>query len=418
MGTFGISSTGFTPKKLSDILQSLKLNLQTVTDPDTGEQLQIDFESNDPFVQMLNSFAQELADCWDMLGLVYSQFNPLQANGASLSGLVQLNGITRYAGSPSSVILTFTGDNGALVPAGTRCTDEENNVIWKTISNVYLAQNGGDLTASGSVTAKATVNGPIEADVGTIIKIMDELPSVTSVINEIAAIPGDNDESDAALRLRRERSIMSYSRGMAESIHAAIIALDGVQYCKIYTNRTNDTDARGISAKSIAVIVQGGDDEQIAKQIFNRAGLCTGFYGETAVIYQDTMGVSHEVRFTRPTAVPVIVSITIEQVEGGFLETGYADKIKENIIAFAQKGVAGLGISTDKFDTFGFPVGEDVTVSRLYTPINAVKGVKVSSLLIKRASSTDAASADDISILWNEVAEFSPDNITITLNNG
>ena len=417
MAGFGITNTGFIPKKLSDILQSLKMNLQTVTDPDTGEHLQVDFESNDPFVQMLNSFAQELATCWDMLGLVYSQFNPLQATGASLSGLVQLNGLTRYAGTPSTVVLTFTGGDNALVPAGTRCTDENNNVIWTTVSNVYLAQGAGDLVPNGSVTAKATVNGPVEAAVGTITKILDELPSVLSVINETAAIPGESNESDASLRLRRERSTMSYSRGMAESIHAAIMGLDGVAYCKIYANRTTSTDSQtGIPAKSIAVIVQGGDDLEIAKQIFNRAGLCTGFYGNTSVTYQDTMGIGHVVRFSRPTAIPIDVRITIAQVEGGFLETDYADKIKANIVAFARNGIAGLGISTDKFDTFGFPVGEDVSVSRLYTPVNAVKGVKIVSLLIKKASSSASPTTNDVTIAWNEVAEFSPSNITINLN--
>ena len=61
----------------------------------------------------------------------------------------------------------------------------------------------------------------------------------------------------------------------------------------------------------------------------------------------------------------------------------------------------------------GFPPGEDVVLSRLYTPINSVPGFKVNSLEI--GTSSESTSANDIAIEWNEIAEFNPENINITL---
>ena len=79
--------------------------------------------------------------------------------------------------------------------------------------------------------------------------------------------------------------------------------------------------------------------------------------------------------------------------------------------------MSGLGIeteSTSTFDKYGFPPSEDIALSRLFTPINAVKGVNVKSLEI--GVDGGVLSANDIPIDWYEVGVFTASNIQVILD--
>lgn len=406
MSQFGITPTGFREKTLPEIRQSLYDRLIQVKDPDSGETLQVNFDENDPIINIINSFIDSLSQSWKILSQTYDQFNPNRAAGASLSGLVQLNGITRKTGSPSSVVVTFTGEPGRKVPANTIVSSDINSIKWKTDFEVTI---GADSVVS--VTAHSTTNGHFTISPGTINVIDEPLLGIQSVINSSSSVPGSVDESDEELRIRRQRSTEIPSRGIAESIAGGLLSLDGVSYVKIFCNRTNQPDERGIPGKSMAVVVQGGDDVQVAEQIFIRSGATTEYYGTTSVEFMDSLQQSTTVSFTRPRPVPIRVDITVDDMENVSMSSEYKQQIIDNIIAFAESGPAGIDISLEIFDDYGFPPSENVVVSRLYIPINAVKGCKIVDLKIAREE--EELSADDVNIDWNEVAQFSADNIVI-----
>jgi len=414
MSEFGINSTGFRTKTFSEIRDSLKEKLILVKDPKTNENLQVDFDENDPFVLMVNAFCEELSTCWEILEKAYSQYNPQVAVGASLSSLVQLNGIVRKKGSPSTVVLTFAGDSGTLVPEGTIVTDEESSVLWQTTEDATIGSS-----KSVEVLAESQENGVFEADPGTINTVISSIAGVNSVVNRVASTPGSVDETDADLRVRRSFSTQTPARGIAECLYSAIMNIEGVKDCKIYCNRKAITDCRGIPPKSIAVVVDCEETEQlnlaIAKEIFNRAGIVTGFYGDTNVLFTDTIGVQTVVRFSRPTPVDIDVAVSVVPTENEVLPNDYAEKIKSAIINYAKNGVYGLGIETPSFDPYGFPIGENVVASKLYTPVNSVGGMKITSLRIARHGS--ALSTNDIEIGWNEIASFSASNIYVQESN-
>lgn len=407
---YGINSTGFVPKTFQEIQDSLYRRLVQVSDPVTGEHLQADFDENDPFVQLVNAFADELAECWKVLNQAYAQFNPLVASGVSLSSLVQLNGIVRRRGTPSTTVLRLAGTNGTYVPEGTRFTDQDEGlVLWATVSGVTIADGAAE------VEAASTVNGAYAAEPGSINVIVDSVLGLDTVVNVTSAVPGTPDETDESLRRRRSHSTETPSRGIAESIQGAIENLEGVTYCKVFTNRTLEEDEYGIPAKSIAVVVQGGEDAAIAETIFNRASIATGFYGSTSVTYVDSMNMSTTVSFSRPAAIDIDVDIEVSGIEGSEYPDNYEARIKDAIIAFARDGVKGLGVQSESsFDDFGFPPGEDVVASRLYTAVNSVQGIKVDSLKIARHG--QALSTNDVAIAWNQVARFLPGNMEVRLS--
>ena len=433
---YGLTQAGFRLKRLRAILDNVKQKMLQVQDPKTGQTLQIDFDENDPFIQFINIVCDQLGTIWELLNAAYDQFDPLKATGPMLSALVQLNGITRKRGSASKVMVRFYGENGFVVPVGTRVSNEEQSVIWKVVGDDNNPEDVLSRTiniSDGStfyclVECDSQNNGAFEAEAGQITNLIDTLTGVTSVVNPTAAIPGQGDESDISLRRRREKSTESPSQGMAESIYCSLIGMQNVNYCKIFTNRTMETDSRGIPAKSVAIVVQVDDDyksdltlkQNIAKRIFLGAGLGEEFYNmddvegtedvAQLVTFTDSFGQITKIKFIYPREVPIYIKLGITDMEGSSKPGNYKDQIRNNIVQFAKYGVQGIGLVTQQnvFDDFGFPPSENIDISRLYTPINAVPGIKVTSLQI--GTSPDNLQNVDIDIDWWQVGKFIADS--------
>ena len=424
---YGLTVAGFRLKRLRTILDEVKTSMMKVKDPDTGETLNVNFDEDDPFIQFINICCDEMSAIWEALNAAYDQFDPLKATGPMLSVLVQLNGIVRKQGDPSMVDVTFYGDDDTVVPVGTMVTDQNNKVTWLTISSGTIAD--------GSVTlgCASEERGAFEAEAGTINQMLSTVVGVTSVVNLTAAEPGTASESDIALRRRREKSTETPSQGLAESIYGSIAAIEGVSYCKIFVNRTMNTDANGIPPKSIAVVVQveDKDDEdlkkEIASNIFLRSGLGEEYYNMDDVAglpsyvsqyveFTDKLQQTTTVKFVYPLEVPIKVKVSVSALEHSSLPNDYEQQIKSNIVKFAEEGVQGLNIETDSvdvFDDYGFPPSEDIVVSRLYTPLNVIPGCKVNSLQI--AKGNGSYSSADIEIAWYEVGKFTEENIIVEL---
>lgn len=432
---FGLSKAGFKLKRLRDILNDVKEKMLLVEDPDTGEKLQIDFEENDPFIQFINLVCDQLAAIWELLNAAYDQFDPLKATGPMLSALVQLNGITRKRGSASSVMVRFYGENGFVIPVGTRVSDEQQTVIWKVAGNDNDQENVASRTINIQDGAtyyclaecQSQNNGAFEAQTGEITKLIDSLTGVTSVVNPTPATPGRADESDIALRRRREKATETPSQGLAESIYCSVAALQNVDYCKVFTNRTMEKDSKGIPAKSIAVVVEVDEQfrndetlkQNIAKMIFVSSGLGEDYYnlddnpelveeGDICQVveFTDSFNQITKIKFIYPQQVPIFIRLGVTDMEGSSKPANFKEQIRNNIVQFAKSGVQGIGLIKQQniFDDFGFPPSENIDISRLYTPINAVPGIKVTSLQI--GTSPDNLSNMDIDIEWWQVGKF------------
>lgn len=423
---YGLTAAGFKLKRLREILNELQEKMSTVTDPDTGETLEVDFNEDDPFIQFLNIVCDELSAIWELMNAAYNQFDPMKATGPMLSSLVQLNGIRRKEGRPSTVSMTFIGTPGVFIPAGTIVADTDETMAWTTSEGTTIQQDGETLVLCDSVE-----NGAFSYEAGKINVLVSQIEGVFSVVNRVASVVGQANESDIALRRRREKSTETPSQGLAESIYGSLASLEGVLYCKVFTNRTMETNENGIPRKSIAIVVQVEDKNdnelkaQIGSNIFLRSGLGEEYYNlgdrtgladyvSQEVDFIDSFRQLTKVRFIYPQEIPIYVQVRVSSLEGSLLPNNFEEQIKNNILLFAKQGVQGLGIQLDSanlFDSYGFPSSEDIVASRLYTPVNAVKGCKINSLLIGTSSGT--LSTNDIPVSWYEVGTFDANNIEV-----
>jgi len=379
----GLSSTGFTRKRLAEIIQDMDADFKSVF----GDNLNTSPESPDG--QIIGATSGSFADLWEIAEGVYNVFNPSAATGVALSNLVQINGITRQAAIASTVSLTLTGVNGTLVPLGSLVSTSDGSVTFSTDADATIPP-AGFIDAA----ATATATGEVPAVAGTTTVIDTPITGWNSVTNATDAVEGSAEESDPELRARRELSVAKPAKGILETILAEVLAIDNVEEAFIFENTTLNADAStNTPGKAFQVVVLGGADASIANAIFDEKPIGIESFGTTIIPVVDSQLTSHNIGFTRPSTVSIHIIVNVDTFSN-FPPDG-ADTIKQNIVDYAD-GVLVQGR--------GFGVGDDIIQTELYTPINDVQGHSITSVLIGIAASPTLE--DDITIDFDEVSNF------------
>jgi uncharacterized phage protein gp47/JayE len=238
----------------------------------------------------------------------------------------------------------------------------------------------------------ADVVGPNEQPSNTITNIATPILGWDSVTNPSDGAIGSFIETDSELRERFRNTKFDKATNIIESLYSAILSVQGVEDIRIYENDTNITDSNGVDGHSFLTIVDGGLGSAIAQAIWDNKPIGIQSQGNTVVTVLDSQGLPHDVRFSRPTQVTVFVQIALTKFSD-FPADG-EDKIKDAIISYLNT----------------LRIGESVTYSRLYTPINSIPGHQVDSLFIGTTSSPTGTS--NISINFDELAVTSNSSIT------
>lgn len=326
---------------------------------------------------------------------VYNSFSPATASGAALTSNVKINGISRKSATNSTVDLELTGTAGTTIINGT--VKDANNVIWRLPAQAVIGVDG-----TVTVTATCTTSGAVAALPDTVTNINTPTLGWSSVTNPTAATVGAPVESDAALRVRQNKSVALPSVTPFDAVDGAIANIAGVIRHKLFENDTGEVDSNGLPAHSISAIIDGGDAGLIAQTIRGKKGQGVATYGKTAIIVQDKYGNPHTINFSRPDDVPVYVDIKIK------VFTGYTSLIAEQMKTEIAAYINGLGI------------GEDVLLSRVYSPANlgVVSGgnaryYDISELTIGKSAGTVAPA--NIHLAYDEAASCDTGHIIITV---
>lgn len=395
---YGMTSTGFKPKRLRDLLDETMADIRAITDED-GQAVFIN-EKDDSIIGQFNAIVcEQLADCWQQAYAASTQFDPLNAFGVALRSLVQLNGIVPAYGSATKINVTLTGTSGTVVPAGSQISDVNANTIFSLNSDVIIGSAG-----TGTGVATCNTLGEINPANNTIIQILTPVYGWHNVTNTSVAVLGDDPETDNQLHIKQQRETSNASYSQVDALYAGITNLAGVDYVRIYQNWTLETDDKGIPAKTIAAVVDGGDTEAIANVMWLKAPMLSNYAGnlEHPVTMFDRFGLACQITFYRPEKVPVYIDLDITITDASIYPADAYDQIKQNIIDYAAYGLNSSN---------GFPPGSPVIYSRLYTPINEVPGFKINHLYIGTSASPTGTS--DLEMDWLQVAEFTADNINI-----
>lgn len=401
MAEFGMTDTGFKPKRISDVYESIKARITEITDEKTGEKVFQNESDDSLFMQFSFIVAEAIAECWEQAFQASNVRRPRNAKGAILRGLIQLNGLLAKFGSQTQINVKFTGLKDATIPQGSLISDVENSVNYSVDKSVTI---GADGTATG--TATALTKGPINPNNNTVIVIKTPTYGWTNVTNTGVVVVGAEPQTDEELHLEQQRATSNTAYRQIDAIYSGLLNVPGVEFARVYQNTGLTTDSRGIEAKSVAAVVVGGTNEDIANSIVKKSANINSFFGTTEVDVTDNQGQVNKIKFSRPEEVEIDVEVNITVTDSALFPASKQDaidQIKQNIITYAEYNLQA---------TEGFAPGVDVVRTRLYTPVNEVPGFKVNSLKIGKHGQ-GAAAKNDIDIAWNQVAVFKEANIKV-----
>jgi uncharacterized phage protein gp47/JayE len=248
---------------------------------------------------------------------------------------------------------------------------------------------------------EAVKPGPIFVPIKTLVNIVSNVDGLESIINYATGITGRNTESDAELRTalsNRQRQ----ASGNEIAIQNEIQKLPGVQYVRVYSNRTMVV-TNGRPAKSFESVIVGGVDTEIAETIFNKGPAGVQAFGNTVIQVTDSEGFEWDIGFSRPVNRYVWIKIEFSKNSEEVFTVDAIEAMKDNIDEWAAKNQG---------------VGTDLIYQKLYRPVYDVPGIATADIKVAVTSdlippSEEAYNSANIAIEEVEIAIIDKDRIAV-----
>lgn len=298
----------------------------------------INFDSETPDGQLTNIYAQAMSDVRQLATEVYNSFNPDNCSGVIQDTRYALNYIKRNGGTftiqnidvtvDRTITLNGLDDNYNNLDAVSYTVSDNSGNLWYLIDTTTLT------AGTQSLPFRSKNYGSYQSVIGTITNQVTIVLGVVSVTNSVAATTlGEEQESDAAFMLRRNRS--TYLRGLnnCDSMLSQLLELNGVSDADVWQNRTLSTDATGTAGNTVWVIVEGGANTDIAEVIYTNA--CNAnFRGNVSVPITSAAGQTFNTKFDRPTPVALYIRfdfqlyLTPDAVDENAIKSYIAENLK------------------------------------------------------------------------------------------
>lgn len=301
--------------------------------------------------------------------------------------------VTRKQGTPSTVLMTITGVPLTTVPTDFTITDGTQN---------YQPSASFEIPAIGTIdtTFEATDINEHIASANSINQFVTLVDGVETLDNAGQATEAVLQETDNALFSRCVTFGATATNSSFRSILANVAQVEGTSKVTGAENYTDDpVTFKGVelTPHSIAIVVTGGEDEDIASAIQNSRATGCDMLGNTTVEVIDS-DVEYSYTFYRPTEVALKFSVEVEIDTDS--PTNWEETVQDNIIAFVDSlNIASQATQPNaaKYlyrNISGFDIN-DVQLSKVgdtlgYAPIvlnlNEVFTVSVSDIEVAQAS--------------------------------
>lgn len=281
-------------------------------------------------------------------------------NSTSASNLSVLRTAVNSAGG--SATLT---DRGLIV----RMSDSSPVGITGAMPSDFIIQSG----SNGTFTAVEL--GYQTCEIGELDTIAAAISGWNAVYNYAAGEPGEDLESDESLRLRRAIAAKSRkARATDPAIELALLDVPGVSSAIVKSNRGFTTDDEGVPGKAFISLVVGGNDNEIAKCIYENQPSGIQSYGNTSVNITDSHGIEQQISFSRPTPIYLWVKVTYSLYdEEAFPGQG---AVKEALVEWAEKE---------------YTLGKDIISTRINQGLYDVPGIGVATCAVAVTNSPETA---------------------------
>ena len=350
--------------------------------------------------QVVDLVTTEVAAKNREVAFLANQLNPKTATGVFLDALAALYGLTRKISEPTVVVCTCTGLKGTVIPYGAIVQDTQGNQLRHAVAGGVMIPDSGSVDTQFSCVE----HGAIEIGAKTVTQIVTVIAGWDSVTNAASGNTGRDEEPDGELLNRMKQSYAINANGTVENMQSNLAALEGVLDCVALENYTNETQTQyGISIKghSVAVCIVGGDDDDIARTIFERKSAGCGTVGDTRVTFIDTehFNASYVYNIVRPTAVDFTVKVTFFS---GDMDATTQANVKAAIISdfLGELKNARVKLATTVYASRFYKCIQDVTDAPIKEIVIGISGGSQSSSVDVPANKSPTLSAKSITLAF------------------
>jgi hypothetical protein len=310
----------------------------------TGKTLNTELTT--PQGQLQQSQSYMVSAFFAALAQMVANVDPMTSQGTYQDALGRIYFLTRQAATAATVAATVVGTPSQLLPAGSLAQSSD-DTIWATTTDVTF----GPLSTA-AVTLQATVTGSAPAAGVNDLTIYQQVPGWESISNSVASTPGTDTESRQSFEQRRSESVEIGGVGQPANVRAAIGNVTGVTDAYVYNNGGDTAINAGtthypIPAHSIAIIVSGGADADVAAAINSKldcgCGLPTsaGLGTLITVNVQDTVNYvapypTYLINFVRPQVLQVYFTVNVANLST--LPATYVQQVQQAVAATFADG--------------------------------------------------------------------------------
>lgn len=373
-----------------DFKNALGQDLDTTPETPQGRliQLMTDYRTNTLALNALNA----------------NQINLRYATGRFLDAIGAFYGLKRITAISTRVLVNVTGVANTVIPQGSQAQT--------TVGDIFYAENDITIGVNGSATGYflSLETGQIPCEINTLTQIVNAVLGWETITNPSSASIGKDVESDTDFRIRIQNSRY---RGISllQSIKTKISQIENVKSLWAYDNYTSSTityDGVSIPAHSICVVVDGGQNSEIARALFEAK---TGGTGYTAITNQDVQetvtdgafGVPYVVTFNRPEAVNFKISLQVKNIN--YVGSDLVADVKQAVMDWANGFVEGVD---------GLKIGQDVSPFE----ISAAVSEQIPELYVKNCKIAlvgGSWTTNELTFTISQVGQILSSNISVTV---
>ncbi len=309
-----LTATGLTTKTQAELVSTFTAAYQAIYGAN------INLASNTPDGQMMMIYIQALLDNLTLLTQIYNSFSPDNAVGVVLDQRVAINGIQRQAGTYTTTNVTLVlsqsvnlyGLDQTVQPVFT-VADNAGNQWQLQTTQLGVGPSGGLALQFQAANPGAVLTTP-----NTITVPVTVVLGVTSINNPTTYTTlGINEETDSALRVRRQQSVSLSSQGYLAGLLAALENITGVTVAYVYENTSGTTNGAGIPGHSIWVIVGGsGASSAIANAIYTKRNAGCGMKGSQSYNITQIDGSTFPVYWDNVTPQTLYIQFNAHSIDG------------------------------------------------------------------------------------------------------
>lgn len=261
----------------------------------------------------------------DLLFLA-NQFDPESSRGIWQDGLMSWFGLYRKQAIPPMVDLLCRGTVGLEIPKGS-IVENADGLQFFTRHTATIGTNGTVSIPAYAQLDNTDIDGTkLIVPANTVRKIVTLIPGWDLVNNPFDGTPGILTESDEDFEARRKLVLAKNAQGTLPAMYSRLFQIDGVKWVKIQENTTDypspwvvgtsqsllDTSII-VPAHSMAIVIYGGDDDEIAEAIYHTKAAGCGTFGVNQITYIDKefFGTQYKYWIFRPRPLAIDFKITI-----------------------------------------------------------------------------------------------------------